>query len=642
MSYFDKDTMEALQRERQQRLDAMKRVAERRIAVLQSHGRTRIGDVYAAACERLFEGNDETLFAFLSSMRRVPVSIHEFLESKDFMGGVDMEIWPQIKRDIIDVNADIALGEPQVFEYIDSGATGTGKTTKANVTHAYQTYLLHCLESPQRMYGLAAQTPIVVSMTSSGLRTTMDVLFRPFYTLVENMPFFQRFTHWNKDRTSVLEFDNRLVVEPVIASNQGIIGRAIIGGHIDEANYMSVVERSARAEKGGAGSGGVYDQAEQFHKAIRLRRRSRFSSRLPVPGMIVLSSSTRYLDDFLDRRIAQVRDTGEPGVKIFRHKQYEVQPAERFSAKRFRLLVGTPEYPTRILPDDAVRGVDFPESGQVEEIPEDYRYDFMHRPEDALRDVCGISTVNLSPFITQREKILEAVARWKASGQAHPVRRANVVLAEHGMPVLEPGLLDPDTETHRFVHIDLSKSKDRCGIVMLRIDRMVQVPVEAGLFENAPHYVVELAVSIQPSQSQELDIAEVRNWVVALKSKHNVPIYMITYDGFNSAESVQTLRHSGIRSEVISMDRTDEPYQMVKRALYQDRLDLPDNEILVRELVQLDRNEGTGKVDHPPKGSKDISDAVAGAVFAAATSRPYRTKLYYVDAAGKRIAPPGR
>jgi len=234
------------------------------------------------------------------------------------------------------------------------------------------------------------------------------------------------------------------------------------------------------------------------------------------------------------------------------------------------------------------------------------------------------------------------VQRWKDSGNAHPVRRANVDLAEHGLPVIDPALLDSDVTTPRFVHIDLSKSKDRCGIVMLRVDRMVEIELEQGVFERVPYFVAELAVSIQPSQAKELDIAAVRNWVVQLQATHNVPLYMVSYDGFNSAESVQALKKIGIRSEVVSMDRSDEAYQQVKRGLYQDRLEIPDNDILVKELVQLDRDEKSGKVDHPPKGSKDISDALAGAIYAASTSRLYRHQIYFTDGKGVRMRPPGR
>jgi len=486
-----------------------------------------------------------------------------------------------------------------------------------------------------------------LAMPSSNMSTTRDVLYKPVREMISNMRFFRRFTQWNDDKKSRLEFSNGVRVEPVTAIYQSIMGLAIISAHIDEANYMAVVVGSARAEN--EGSRGTYDQAQTFYRQVTLRRRSRFSSRMPIPGMIILSSSIRHQDDFLERRIEEVRDTenadgskGQKGVEIFRHKQYEVQPSYRFSENTFRLLVGTPEYPTRILTPSDQPGVDYPEDAQIEEVPEDYRYDFMHRPEDALRDVCGISSVNISPFITQRQKITASFERWREGGNTHPVRRANVDLVDHGMPVLVPDQLDEDVETSRFVHIDLSKTKDRCGICMLRVDHMREVEVEKGVWQNLPHGVVELAVTIQPSQAAELDIKAVREWVMALKLAHDVPIYSITYDGFNSAESIQALTTAGVRSKVISMDRTDGPYQALKDALYQDRLDMVPNPILRDELTQLDKDEKTGKIDHPKKGSKDLSDAVAGAWYAAIRSREIRAMIYYTDGRGNRVRPPRR
>lgn len=641
MLHRERDKLRALEEERQRTLDSRKRKFDMQVRRILALGQPRIAAIYEHAGNRLFNDRDDSYFATLQHLRKVPVPIEEFLESSEFLGALDMEIWPQIKRDIVRVNTDILLGQRKVVEYIDSGATGTGKTMKAAVTQAYQLYWLNCLKKPQGFFGLAEATPIVFSMASSNLATTRDVMFRPFMDMVTAMPWFRRWTNWNRDKTSVLEFSSGIVVEPVTATTQGIIGRAVMSAHVDEVNYMAVVAASARS---GAGDGrrGVYDQAESFYRALKLRRKSRFSSRLPVPGTIILSSSTRHTDDFLDRRIEEVQTAEEPGVEIFRHRQYDVQPAHRFSDERFRLLVGTAEYASRILEPHEQPGVHYPETARIEHVPMNYYYEFKHRPEDALRDVCGISTVNLSPFITQRHKILEAVDRWKRGGNSHPVRRANVDLVEHGMPVVAPEWLDSDTTTPRFAHIDLSKSKDRCGVAVLRVNGFVEVPVDEGVYERLPHFVVEIAISIQPSQARELDIAEVRNWVVALSQVHNVPIYSITYDGFSSSESIQALRKMGIRSSVVSMDRDSEAYEALRRALYQDRLDFPENDVLIRELTQLDKNETTGRVDHPPKGSKDISDAVAGALIRAATSRMYRGQIYFTDGNGNKIKPPAR
>ena len=41
--------------------------------------------------------------------------------------------------------------------------------------------------------------------------------------------------------------------------------------------------------------------------------------------------------------------------------------------------------------------------------------------------------------------------------------------------------------------------------------------------------------------------------------------------------------------------------------------------MLYNELVQLEKDNNTGKVDHPPKGSKDTADALCGAVYTASS-----------------------
>ena len=53
-------------------------------------------------------------------------------------------------------------------------------------------------------------------------------------------------------------------------------------------------------------------------------------------------------------------------------------------------------------------------------------------------------------------------------------------------------------------------------------------------------------------------------------------------------------------------------YEALKDAVYDERVWCYDVPILQRELAQL---ENTGKkIDHPPKGSKDLADCVAGVV----------------------------
>ena len=54
-----------------------------------------------------------------------------------------------------------------------------------------------------------------------------------------------------------------------------------------------------------------------------------------------------------------------------------------------------------------------------------------------------------------------------------------------------------------------------------------------------------------------------------------------------------------------------------------NRVFLPRSNILVQELVQLEftRQGAKEKVDHPPRGSKDVADAVCGVVSTLLTRR---------------------
>ena len=63
------------------------------------------------------------------------------------------------------------------------------------------------------------------------------------------------------------------------------------------------------------------------------------------------------------------------------------------------------------------------------------------------------------------------------------------------------------------------------------------------------------------------------------------------------------------------LDRDIRPYQILKSTINDGRLDIPNNDILLRELNRLELDTKKGKVDHPPGGSKDLADALAGVVF---------------------------
>ena len=61
------------------------------------------------------------------------------------------------------------------------------------------------------------------------------------------------------------------------------------------------------------------------------------------------------------------------------------------------------------------------------------------------------------------------------------------------------------------------------------------------------------------------------------------------------------------------------PYEYLKKTIYEQRILLPrfGINLLTEELVGLEKNNNSGKIDHTPSGinSKDSADAICGALY---------------------------
>jgi hypothetical protein len=414
------------------------------------------------------------------------------------------------------------------------------------------------------------------------------------------------------------------------------MGQAIPGALLDEVNFLRIVERSKRVS-GPRGLGGRFDQAEELYNELSQRRKSRFLNNGLSIGCLLLCSSTRYQDDFLDRRIKEVEETTPKNVLATRHKRYEVVPPDRYCGESFSLLVGTERYRTRILEE----GDPIPEGARIENIPIEHEMDFRRDPDFALRTIVGVAVDSITPFIADRETLIEAIEYGEELGLEQWVDKANVVLEKDGFPRWMDEALPADrNQQPRFVHIDLSRTRDACGIAVVKHIGMVEIadPNNPDIIEVKPKFAVEVAISIKPSPDQELIFGDLRRWLLELADGHCVNIYMITMDSYQSTDTRQIFVRRGIRTVEISVDDTPVHYEYLRECLYEGRLAMVENDTLRRELIQLERNPETGRVDHPPRGSKDVADAVAGAVAAARKSRMIRSRTGYFTRDGDRVS----
>lgn len=568
-------------------------------------------EMYRTAVERMVRHGDSILFDFLGQLERMPVDIETFIESPEFFGATDLPFWPEVKKAIIEINQNWWRGPDVAYnEAILMGATGTGKSTIIIVSTAYHVYLLSCLKQPQTIYGLPKATSIVFPIMGAKPHVVNKVVYAPLRKFIETMPYFQKHMAPSKLIDSEMYFEEKNVrVVRAGGDEDAILGEATIGGAIDEINFMAVVLRSKKAEVS-TGRAGMYDQAEQVHHRLVTRKKGRFTYKGPMIGIVFPSSSTRYRGDFTDKRKKFVEANGIKTTYIYNKRQFDVVPKERFSGQTFRLVIGNDIYhDTRVIEE----GEQMPPGAWIEEVPIEYLNDFRTKPYDTLRDVLGISHNALSPFIKTRHKIYECVEAGKEIGLESFLLKDHVILGIDGMPQVKQGTYCANPSRPRYVHIDLSRNADRCGIAMVRFDGMMEVQRTNGMKELLPTAIVEMACTITPDANNEIDIAEVRAFVKHLKTKYGYPIKAVSYDGFDSRESIQAWRKDGMKSSMVTVDRSSVPYKQFRDAMYDRRISLPDDDVLMTEILELEYDEDKDKVDHPVMGSKDCSDAVCAA-----------------------------
>jgi len=273
-------------------------------------------------------------------------------------------------------------------------------------------------------------------------------------------------------------------------------------------------------------------------------------------------------------------------------------------------------------------------------VPEDFRSDFERDLEDSIRDLAGIATVSIAPFIQRRERIQAAADFGEKNGLFHPFVRNGEPLPEY-VPGLGgefdwPAMVEPARRAlvgggyedyfrprigptlRRHAHIDPSLTGDSTGLAVGHVAGFKEV-IRRGTdrkeyAERAPVIVVDLLLRIVPPLGDEIILGDVRELVYEMTG-HGYQIGFVTMDSYQSADGLQQFRAKGYKAEVLSVDRKPDAYECLKTALYEGRLVYYGHPKLLEELRKIEKNHQTGKVDHPPGGSKDVADALAAIVF---------------------------
>jgi hypothetical protein len=565
--------------------------------------------VHLVAKTRPIEQREEYLrFAVTNLVKRMrflgahytelPVDPLTFIDSTLLLDWAE-QLYPAVKAEVVDMCSG------KYVETVLTGGIGSGKTTAALAVTAYGLYELSCMKSPQSTYGLARSSEIMFIFQSLNANLAKGVDFDRFKAMIDDSVYFTTVFPRDKSREGELRFPNNIKIVPLSGDTKAAIGQNVIGGVIDEVNFMEITERSSKTV-----DGGKFDQAKEIYSSISRRRESRFMHKGRMPGMLCLVSSKRFPGEFTDVKIEESKTN--PKIKVYDKRTWEIKP-ESVSGDWFPLFKGSITEMPRILTDDDYAEMSRDRPDKIMMIPEEHRHQFENDIMDAVRDIAGVSTLALHPFMVNSKAVAAGFGNKKSI-----LSRQQVDLVVTKTKYLKENLQHP--QEPRYVHIDLALTSDSCGVSMGYVSGFKAVK-RGDAVEMLPIIEYDFTLEVAPPKNGEILIEKVRSILYKLRDTYGIPIKFVSFDSFQSRDSIQILRSKGFLAGLLSMDTSAAPYEMLKQAFYDSRIRAAEHPRLLTELLRLEQDEKTGKIDHPANFSKDISDSMAGVAYGLTSRR---------------------
>jgi len=516
------------------------------------------------------------------------VCFDTFIDSPEFLGSstwstnddgvMECKVYPAIRQ----LGKDILEGKVKFQEAVVIAGIGGGKTTLSELLACYATHTLLCMRDPYKFFGLVRDKPISIINMGTSATQAVDNAFAGIKEFIAASPWFQKCAP-NMLEGSIHFEDKNILLLSGNSKSTTPLGYNIYYAILDEAAFYMDTERK--------------QVAEEIYTALQRRIVSRFKGF----GLVIMISSPQYDGDFTIRKLEEARrfpdiiySAQQPTWKLQPMKPEYEATKFYFNAKK-NLVVETFDPAESVCKLNDV----FDASKTIWEIPIHFKKSFLQDPDKAKRDFAAVPSKAIMAFMPHVE-ILKGMFD----------DRESPVLITGGYKFAERPI-----RTSYYIHVDLALNRggkgDHAGFAMAHFADWV---INSTTGETQKKVVVDLAERISMSPAiGEIDLSEVKNKIYGLKAQ-GFSIALVTFDQFQSAGLLQELHSKGIKAEYLSVDRTIEPYQTLKELIYAGNVKCHKSDILLDELLGLEITKAN-KVDHSPTGSKDVSDAVAGAVF---------------------------
>lgn len=540
------------------------------------------------------------------------VSIEEWLESPFYVGEDGLQLYDFWKIELTE------LFQPEKFynEWVVTGSLGGGKSTAGEFAILRKLYELSCWEPIPLLFEMMKSTILYFIYFTVSLKQAQRTGYGSIKRIVDGIPYFLKYFPRNLAIDSELQFPGMSMVYGSDVGHQ--IGMNLIGSLLDETNFL---DKNGRISDD-------FSKATELYRAVYNRRKSRFVVEGIDKGLSIFVSSATTVSSFTEERIAAADE--DPHIMVSSVVTYQVK-RRHYQKEEFTVFVGHDLVDPQIV--DGLNDIKFiltslghefnadhPMGYQLKtlptelkqrfkQVPNDFRDGFEKDIENAIQDVLGISTTPSYKLFKSRPAYRSCTFSDKA---LNPVIKDKITISTGDRTQIQD-FFDITKiqypEVPRHIHIDQSVASDRTGIGCSHVLDFVEIN---GI--RLPIIMVDFIICIEPPpRPYEIPISRTREFIIWL-IREGLNVYSVSYDSFQSRESIQIMSGMGINAFTKSVDKDDEDWKQLVAMYYEGRIVHYDHPLYRYELFELIHDRERRKVDHPPHSSKDLADGLCGSV----------------------------
>lgn len=364
-------------------------------------------------------------------------------------------------------------------------------------------------------------------------------------------------------------------------------------------------------------------------------------------SLSILVSSTTFDSSFTNQRLKETE--GDPHTYVVNARSWDVKP-QNYSKERFYVFCGSGEIDPCILDNyqevnnildslglDRVNNISTKKAiehipselrEKVVAVPTDFYIDFKQNLLQSIQDIAGMTVAGQGKLFNNKELFNKAIYVPEEPAFLKDTFIISTKLENRPQDFINPNWQPEKPERLRFMHIDQGISSDHYGISSCFVDDVIINEDETLTLKVKFDFILNI---VPPRPPAKVDISKVRSLIPWLSQNKGINWGKITYDQYQSQESMQELEKAGFPVGYQSVDKTDEAYLLLVDYIYEGKVQFPYNDEFEKNLFNLVHFREKRKIDHISGMGKDISDSVAGSLKNAIDSDYYENIIIEND-----------